>query len=430
MGNGFEDIRRWTKECRWPGATVNRNPNRRVVRAKLLSATVAALLSGQTPHLCRADDSTEGAERPIVAIENVSVVDVVQGRIAGPRTLLIVDGRISAIDKPGAVVLPPTAVRVDGREHYLMPALVDMHVHLFNNATHRPPNDWTFPLFVANGVTAVREMAAVPADMPIINRWRAAVKRGDLIAPRVLAAGIPVNADSPEAVRRLVREAHAAGADFIKVFSDVRESHWRALLDEARAQRMPLCGHVPAEVSVLTAANAGQRSNEHLTQIYEACSAREQQFLAQRQGLDGKEAVKLRDAQEREVLESFDQRLCDRTARALAKTGQVQVPTLVLPHFERGERVEFRDDPRWRHLRPDEQTRWEHYLEQEPALDKKLAAQRRDVSRRIVKALHAAGVPILAGTDAPMPLVYPGFSLHKELELLVESGLSPAEALR
>ncbi len=67
-----------------PGATVNRNPNRRVVRAKLLSATVAALLSGQTPHLCRADDSTEGADRPIVAIENVSVVDVVQGRIAGP----------------------------------------------------------------------------------------------------------------------------------------------------------------------------------------------------------------------------------------------------------------------------------------------------------------------------------------------------------
>jgi imidazolonepropionase-like amidohydrolase len=92
--------------------------------------------------------------------------------------------------------------------------------------------------------------------------------------------------------------------------------------------------------------------------------------------------------------------------------------------------VRFRDDPRWRHLRPDEQTRWEHYLEQEPALDKKLAAQRWDVSRRIVKALHAAGAPILAGTDAPMPLVYPGFSLHKELELLVESGLSPAEALR
>ncbi len=414
-----------------PGATVNRNPNRRVVRAKLLSATAAALFAGQGPHLCSAQDSIEGAERPIVAIESVAVVDVVQGRIVGPRTVLIVDGRIAAIGEPGAVALPPAAIRVDGRNRYLIPGLVDMHVHLFNNSTHRPPNEWAFPLFVANGVTAVREMCAVPADMPTITRWRAAVERGELIAPRVLAACIPVPAESPEAVRRLVREAHAAGADFIKVFSEVRESHWRTLLDEARAQRMPVCGHIPAEVSVLTAANAGQRSNEHLTQIYEACSAREQQFLATRRGLDGQEAVKLRDAQEREVLESFDQRLCDRTSRALAKTGQVQVPTLVLPHFEaRGERVRFRDDPRWRYLRPDEQTRWEQYLEQETAADKKLFGQRWDVSRRIVKALHAAGVPILAGTDAPMPLVYPGFSLHKELELLVESGLSPAEALR
>ncbi len=146
-----------------PGATVNRNPNRRVVRAKLLSATAAALLSWQTLHLCRADDSTEGAERPIVAIESVAVVDVMQGRIVSPRTVLIVDGRIAAIGEPGAVALPPAAVRVDGREHYLIPGLVDMHVHLFNNATHRPPNDWTFPLFVASGVTAVREMCAVPA---------------------------------------------------------------------------------------------------------------------------------------------------------------------------------------------------------------------------------------------------------------------------
>ena len=62
--------------------------------------------------------------------------------------------------------------------------------------------------------------------------------------------------------------------------------------------------------------------------------------------------------------------------------------------------------------------------------DTKLAARRWEVSRQIVKTLHAAGVRILAGTDAPMPLVYPGFALHKELELLVEAGLSPADALR
>ncbi len=242
---------------------------------------------------------------------------------------------------------------------------------------------------------------------------------------------MPVPGDSPDAVRRLVGEAHAAGADFVKVFSDVRESHWRALLDEARAQSMPVCGHVPADVSLLTAATAGQRSNEHLTQIYEACSAREQEFLSARHGLGGKEVVKLRDAQEREVLESFDQLVCNRTVAALAKTDQVQVPTLVLTHFEaHGERTQFRDDPRWPYLRSDEQARWERFLKERTIEDVNLGALRSDVSRQIVKTLHANGVPILAGTDAPMPLVYPGFALHTELELLVKSGLTPADALR
>jgi len=131
------------------------------------------------------------------------------------------------------------------------------------------------------------------------------------------------------------------------------------------------------------------------------------------------------------VLESFDQRVCDRTAAALVKTNQVQVPTLVLSHFEaHGSPANFRDDPRWRYLRSDEQARWERILNDYPPGGKKLSACRWEISRQIVKTLHAAGVRILAGTDAPMPLVYPGFALHKELELLVEAGLSPVDALR
>ncbi len=367
----------------------------------------------------------------MIAIESVAVVDVMRGEVVSPRMVLIVDGRIAAIEEPGAAAIPPGAVRVEGRGRYLIPGLVDMHVHLFNNATRRPPNEWAFPLFVVNGVTAVREMAAEPAGIPVVECWRTMMARGELIAPRVLATGVAVNGDSEDSVRRQVREAHKAGADFVKVFSEVPDPLWRAILDEARAQSIPVCGHIPAEVSLLAAATAGQRSAEHLMQVYEACSAREAQWLGARKGLGGKEVVKLRDTQEREVLESFDQLVCDRTAAALGKTDQVQVPTLVLSHFEaHGDRAKFRDDPRWRYLRRDEQARWERYLEEGTIEEQKLAALRRDVSRQIVKTLHAARVPMLAGTDTPMPLVYPGFSLHNELELLVESGLTPAEALR
>ncbi|MEP6810400.1 MAG: amidohydrolase family protein [Chthoniobacterales bacterium] len=378
-----------------------------------------------------AGDLADTRAQPIVALESVGVVDVVRGEVVGPRTVLIVAGVIAAIDSPEKVTIPPDALRVDGAGRYLIPGLVDMHVHLFNNASHRPPNEWAFPLFVAHGITGVREMRSEPAQLALVNRWRSKVETGELIAPRVLAAGVAVGAGPIDDTRRKVREAKTAGADFIKIFSEVPEANWRAILAEAGALHLPVCGHIPAEVSLLEAARAGQRSNEHLTQVYEACSARENELLGARKGREGGEIVRLRDAQEPEVLESYDQVLCDRTAAALAQTGQVQVPTLVLPYSEaHGSRKNFRDDPLWRYLRVDEQARWQRIFQSDPVGDGKLADRRWEVSRQIVKTFQAAGVRILAGTDTPMPLVYPGFALHEELALLVRAGLSPAEALR
>lgn len=380
----------------------------------------------------RASDAKEEVKEKrhrTLAIENIALVDVVKGRIVSPRSILIIDERIAKIGDPGAVTVPADAVHVDGRDHFLIPGLVDMHVHLFNNATHRPPNEWMFPLFVVNGVLGVREMAAIPADMSIVEGWRMAVEKGELIAPRVVAVGIPVNGESEEIVRKQVRDAHGAGADFIKVFSGIEKPQWRAAIDEARRSRIPLCGHIPGGIDVLSAARAGQRSGEHLTQVYEACSSREKELLASRQSLKGEEFLKLLNSQEQDALESYDQKVCNSVAAGLAKTHQVQVPTLTLAHFEAREaRTQFQNDPRWRYLRPDEQERWKRILEEE--LDKKLVTERLEVSLKIATTLHRAGVRILAGSDSPMPLVYPGWALHKELELLVEAGLTPAEALR
>lgn len=368
-------------------------------------------------------------ERPPIAIVNVGVIDTVAGRLVTPRTVMIVGGRITAVDEPSAISIPRAAIQVDGRGRFLIPGLVDMHVHLFNNSSHRPPNDWAFPLFIANGVTGVREMRSVAAQIPIMALWREEVERGELVAPRVLAAGIAVRGESVEAARRQVREAKSAGADFIKVFSDLPATHWRGILDEARAEKLAVCGHTPAEVSALTAAKAGQRSNEHLMQVFEACSSMEGELLAARQSLEGTLAEKVRDEQGAQVLKTFDQRTCDETTAALAKTDQFQVPTLVLPNSEaRWADSKLREDPRWRLLRSDEQERWTRIVE--GAEEDKQSGQRWEVARKIVGVLHSAGVPILAGTDTPMPLVYPGYSLHDELQLLVECGMSPAEALR
>ena len=204
--------------------------------------------------------------------------------------------------EPATIEIPPAAVRVDGRDRYLIPGLVDMHVHLFNNASHRAPNEWAFPLFVANGVTGVREMRTEPEGDGGGGGLAHKGKREaswSLHACWQRAWPSVQRSVEPDRGGRCARPRHV-GADFIKIFSEVREPQWRAILDEARSLRMPVCGHIPAEVSLLEAATAGQRSNEHLTQVYEACSAQGKGMARCAKEGDGhRSSVKLREAQER-----------------------------------------------------------------------------------------------------------------------------------
>jgi len=395
------------------------------IRASLIPCLVAALAWAP------AAQASPLPERPAIAITDVTIIDVEHGRLIGPRTVLVDGGRIVAIVAPRDARIPATAQRLAGRGRFLIPGLVDMHVHLFNNTSGRPPNDWSFPVFIAAGVTAVRDMNTRTAEIPLVIRWRKALDDGELVAPHILAAGVSIHGRSPRDAASQVDAAGDAGTDFIKIYSDVPVSHWLAILDAARARALPVVGHVPAGVSLLAAAAAGLRSNEHLMQAYEACSSVEAQLLEQRRDLEDGALIARRDEQEQRALDAFDQGTCRRIGEALAATGQVQVPTLVLSYEESTTRTRPpSDDARWRYLRVDERARWERVLASITPQDVALGKSRWQVSRRIVAAFHRAGVPILTGTDATMPRIYPGSSLHEEIALLVESGLTPIEALR
>ena len=390
----------------------------------MLLAVAAPTLAGGVP---------TGAQRPppvgaALAIDGVTVIDVESGRSIGPRTVVVDQGRIVAITRPREARVPANVRHLDGHGRFLIPGLVDMHVHLFNNASRRPPNDWAFPLFVANGITGVREMNAATASIAVVNQWRVSIRNGDLIAPRILAAGVAAWGPSPADAERQVNEAADAGAEFIKVFSEVAAPEWNAILAAAHVRGIPVAGHVPAGVSLLADAQAGQRSSEHLMQAFEACSSVQDELIASRRGLAGEALVARRDAQETRALDRFDRHTCQIVSRQLARTGQMQVPTLVLTRIRKDPAPEA--DPRWNYLRADERTRWQRNLSTLTSQDDALERQRWRVARAIVSAMHHAGVPILAGTDTPMPKVYPGFSLHEELALLVQCGLTPLEALR
>lgn len=368
--------------------------------------------------------------RQRIAIVGVSVIDLVQDRTAPPRTVLIDDGRIVAIADPRTAQIPADALRVDGKGRFLIPGLVDMHVHLFNGYSRRPPNEWTFPLFVANGVTAVREMNADATALALVRQWRRELDDGKRLVPRVAAAGMAVRGATPDDAALRVDAAAEAGADFIKVFSEIPPAHWLSVLDAAQRHSLPVSGHVPAQVPLLTAAMR-QASNEHLMQTAEACSSIGQRVIDERRAAAFEPTAAQRDAEEARVLQTFDRRRCRRVAAALAATGQVQVPTLVLAYAESlRRRHATASDPRRRYLRADERLRWEHLLADAAIAYDGLAQQRWRTARRIISAFDQAGVIVLAGTDAPMPEIYPGFSLHEELALLVDAGLSPRAALR
>jgi len=375
--------------------------------------------------------ATARTDYPTVIISNVSIVDVDNGRISEPKTVVIKQGRIASIEASPAVHAGNSVRQIDGRGRFLIPGLTDMHVHLFNLSSHRPPNDWSFGLYVANGVTGVRDMRADAASMQLVKGWRAAVDNGQLIAPHILAAGIAVYGTSPKSAAADVDAAASAGTDFIKVFSEVPTTHWRAILAEAKQRSLTVVGHVPATVRLLDAATSGQRTSEHLTQTYEACSSAETATLKERQPLQGDALMSLVADQEKHVLETFDTTLCESIAKTLATTGMVQVPTLALTDEDDfAQNTQRETDYRWPLLRADEQARWQRFIHGYTKEDAALATMRWPIARRIVSIMHKAGVPILAGTDSPMPGEYPGFALQDELQLLVQSGLTPMEALR
>ncbi len=169
----------------------------------------------------------------------------------------------------------------------MIPGLWDMHVH---SAFVSPAWDEKviYPLYIANGVTGVRDMGG---DPDVLERRRSRIESGELLGPHLIFAGpflaggksdqqtIAVN--TPEEARRAVDTVKKQGLDFVKILSNVPRDSYFAIADESAKQKIPFVGHVPYSVSVREASAAGQKSIEHLTGILLACSSREDELRAQ-----------------------------------------------------------------------------------------------------------------------------------------------------
>jgi imidazolonepropionase-like amidohydrolase len=386
-------------------------------------ASLSTLGSAQT---------VSGATGAILVINHVNVIDASGSPVQPDMSVTIQGNRIRKIVKSKNAKLLPNATVVDAKGKFLIPGLWDMHVHTIFGDWIPGGKEVSLPLFVANGVTGIRDMGG---DLDTLLDWRKQIAAGTLLGPRMIIAGPMLDGPksrfpssqsiaSPEEGRKAVDDLKGKGVDFIKVQSFIQRDAYFAVAAEAKKQKMVLVGHVPDAIRASEAVAAGQTSIEHLTGVFEGCSTAEDEFLKGPKG-------PLR------FLQTYDPARCSNLIASFARNHTWQVPTLV---WERGQwLVDVTDisrDPNLKYAPTSWQKKsWPEFtkgiiaeLDTDPVADR-----RRFVNKEleVIQAMHDAQVLLLAGTDTAAGVdVLPGFSLHTELEYFVEAGLSPMEALQ
>ena len=394
-----------------------RNTIRTPLRLGLRAVLVLLACTG-----CCSRMTESAATESVLLLENVTVIDGTGAPARAGLSVAVTGERISAVGPAGSVraISGPGAETIDAAGQFLIPGLWDMHVHLGGLAG----GAWAGPGFIAHGVTGVRDMGS-PLDeiLTLRDRWRTASPSG----PRLVAAGpilqgplpfeLPLvrSVGGPAEARAAVDDLHRAGVDFIKVGDTVPPDAYRAIADRARRHGLGVVGHLPVGIGAADAALAGQRSIEHFGSVRfhglllasssaEGPLTRRVRALldAARQGDAAADARLFGAALTAPLADSFSPQKAAALFRTFADRGTAQVPTLVA-------------------LR----SVWDAQADRMTAQDRRAADRVWDRYREMVRLLRDAGVPILPGTDqAP-----DGASLHPELELLVEAGLSPAEAI-
>ena len=361
------------------------------------------------------------------AFVGVSVLPMTRGdTVLHDQTVVVRSGLISVVGAARSVSVPAGAIRIDGRGQYLMPGLVDAHVHL-----EYFDDPGVLALFVANGVTTVRNMDG----RPYLLDWKRRISTGELIGPAIYTAGPILDGEPPlrddntvvkdsSEARAAVTAQKSAGYDFVKVYAGMSPDAYRAVLSTARELGMPVAGHVPRRLTLAEVLQARQHSIEHLMDFDELVEA-------------DSSSVRGRFHWSKLYLAmAADSARVAAAARLAASSGVWIVPTMV-----QAERAVAQSDsirawlatPEAAFIPADGRALWEQQAMRAAArmdsADWRIVERGRGNRRDLLRALHASGARIAVGTDTPNAFVVPGFSVYEELSLFVQAGVSPRNAL-
>ncbi len=402
------------------------------------------------------------AASQVIALTHVSVLNVETGQITPDVTVVVSGNRISSV---GANARIPDAARViESRGKVLIPGLWDMHSHSLDRW------EWSSLLNVANGVTGFRDPGAVMDSRAII-ALRRSVEQGETFGPRFVASGTIVDGapksrrtyveiTEPDAMRAEIVRRQQEGLDFIKVYTRLSRDVFFAAAAETRRLRIPLAGHVPLAITAAEASDAGMRSIEHAYRHRMSCATEEdnirrllRNLLPLYAAFNDQGAAATEDSAFVLGLNSYSADKCRQLGARFARNSTWFVPTLVemqtrfVSDYPLSDEFKNRfKDPRLRYVSPERVIEWRTSMALDAGIvqgqfsfgprgpDTLFAERAREVKTRLrmTADLHAGGASLLAGTDVDntFPFLFFGFSLHDELALLVESGLTPLAALQ
>jgi len=386
------------------------------------------------------------AQTSDLAITHVSIINPGDPRPLHDMTILIQGRSIASVGRTNAVKPPPSAKVIDGTCKFVIPGLWDMHTH-FRDVSR------DLKMYVANGVLGIRNMGGPAKEVfPL----RDGIASGTQLGPRIVASGpivdgpdswsnpkFTVSVSTAEEARAMVRSLKQQGADFIKVYDGLSRESYFAIADETKKLGLPFGGHLPSAISVKEASNAGQRTIEHGV-VLSGGSTIEDEYIRLRLDQSAfKEALRTKKfslipakiaRDETAMLDHFSQQRADETYRLLAKNNTFLTPTLVTQHsLTFIDDLNVQPDPRMQYVSAEELQWWkpENGMLTKYRTPEYIATRKREYAKMLeeIPRAQALGVRFLAGTDITIPYTYPGFSLHDELKLFVEAGLTPMQAL-
>lgn len=369
---------------------------------------------------------SEEPPRPVV-IRGCSLLDVAGGKMLEDRTVVLVGGKIQAIGTPELPVeSPPGATTIAAEGKFLIPGLIDAHVHLVHVLDScGVTGDEILPLFVAAGVTSVRDIGDEIVAETLVARFADAFPEK---APRVFRCGPLIDRDPPlhrdigfaltdvAKVPGFVEEMAGWGVTTLKLYVGAPREIGRAVIVEGHRRGLRVAGHLGA-YSAQEAVADGVDALEHIWSVFNFIIPAEE---ARRP--DHRSTLNLENSKSKALIAAI-----------------VEKKTFVDPTLVVFRNMILLNDQSAYSGHPDNSVvparllrHWKGYQARSNLSPETLAARRGEFGKyqQLTGMLHRASVPLLVGTDAPEPFVPPGFSMHQELELLVESGLSPAEALR